>query len=92
MLLENAEKKGEILKEEADKARATIKLSANEILSNLDNEKNIDPKARNSALVSILRGVKGVGGAKPFDKGTLTADLNFAKEIVQLDMPCYHVA
>ena len=92
LLLENAEKKGEILKEEADKARATIKLSANEILSNLDNEKNIDPKARNSALVSILRGVKGVGGAKPFDKGTLTADLNFAKEIVQLDMPCYHVS
>lgn len=95
LLLKNAEDKGEISLQEANKARAEIRLAAGTILNKLNTEKSVDPdevRYHNNALVSILERVKATDGTNFFNKKTLIKDLTFAKEIVQLDMPCYHVS
>jgi hypothetical protein len=95
LLLKNAEDKGEISPQEANKARAEIRSAVGTILNKLDTEKSVDPdevRYRNAVLVSVLEKVKATDGTNFFNKKTLIKDLTFAKEIVQLDMPCYHVS
>jgi len=95
LLLKNAEDKEEISPQEANNARAEIRSAASTILNKLDTERVVDPdevRYRNTALVSILERVKDTDGTNLFNKKTLIKDLTFAKEIVQLDMPCYHIS